>query len=540
MNRTTKTVYIALLVFVLSVMLVFSNRGFIIPAYAVTGFQSYTQVNASAGSNDDCTGIAVLPSTGYIIQVCRTPNNTSVIAYTSTGTVIGSSTVTNTLNDRYVCWAITSLSGACMVNTESAATGLIRLEITSLSTVTVSTFTNPCRTGMYTQFGSSVYGFCVTTGTLTTGTVFRVSLSSFTQTATWTGASGSYMMPFMTNSAGTLIYALSLSASTTRLYTFSATSSGAVSLVTTGGNSISSYSGNNHYIHYAYDGTFAGGGYLIYGRGGGVTDEYIAVTSSTLGNPVAMSQVFSDVKGISASAGNYWLFLGENNQIYLYKKQTGFIPPDSFVGIQEVTETYGLHARLGTSDSNTFVISKGVTGGADYWIVATNLHNENDNPILNTGTSGSGINCELPENENILICRLPTSGGLTGTSTLLNQSGTNIACMVGIIPCSQDGSGNFVPDNPDIKTNGIGYLLWVIALGVMIGVFWVASRGDLSSLPTFLWFIGTIGITLVVTVIGWIDPTALIISIIVVIAFAVAKTKGVFGGGGSLMNEQLQ
>lgn len=149
--------------------------------------------------------------------------------------------------------------------------------------------------------------------------------------------------------------------------------------------------------------------------------------------------------------------------------------------------------------------------------------------------------CSQPENANVLTCRLEDQqGALVGSSDLINQTSNNIGCMVGIIACTQDENGNFVPNNPDIQTNGMGYLLWVIALGVMVGMFWVAGRGDLSSIPTFLWFIGAIGITLVITVFGWIDPTALIISVIVVIAFAVARVKGVFGGGGSLMNEQLQ
>lgn len=155
------------------------------------------------------------------------------------------------------------------------------------------------------------------------------------------------------------------------------------------------------------------------------------------------------------------------------------------------------------------------------------------------GGSTGGIDCQDPEFSYRLICNLPGNGGLVGTSELLNETSTNIGCMVGIIACTQDSEGNFIPNDPNIQTNGIGYLIWVIALATMIGIFWVASRGQLTEIPTFVWFIGAIGVTLVLTVIQWIDPTALIVSVVVVIAFAVAKAKGVLGGGGQLMNESV-
>lgn len=145
--------------------------------------------------------------------------------------------------------------------------------------------------------------------------------------------------------------------------------------------------------------------------------------------------------------------------------------------------------------------------------------------------------CALPENANILTCRLELQGntGLAGTSQLVNQSATNIACQVGIIACTQDpNTGDFVPDNPDVKTNGIGYLIVAIAMGIFVGLLWVASRGQMTEIPTFVWFIGTIAIVGAFTAIQYIDPTFLIITVITVIAFAVAKAKGVFGEVGGL------
>lgn len=138
--------------------------------------------------------------------------------------------------------------------------------------------------------------------------------------------------------------------------------------------------------------------------------------------------------------------------------------------------------------------------------------------------------CLQPENVNLLRCRLEDNGALTGSSNLLNQSGTNIVCMIGLLTCTQGEDGNFTPDNPDIQTNGVGYLYTIVALGIFVGILWVASRGQLSEIPTFIWFIGTLAILGAMTAFSYIDPTFLIIGAIAVIALAVAKVKGVFGG----------
>lgn len=139
--------------------------------------------------------------------------------------------------------------------------------------------------------------------------------------------------------------------------------------------------------------------------------------------------------------------------------------------------------------------------------------------------------CAQPENANILICRLDNnSGALTGASNMLNQSGTNIICQIGLLHCTQEEDGNFTPDDPNIQTNGVGYLLVIILMGVFVGLLWVASRGQIQEIPTFIWFIGTLAILGASTAFGWIDPTFLILGAITIIALAVAKVKGVFGG----------
>lgn len=144
--------------------------------------------------------------------------------------------------------------------------------------------------------------------------------------------------------------------------------------------------------------------------------------------------------------------------------------------------------------------------------------------------------CQIPANANLLTCRLQADGntGLSGTSQLLNQSATNLTCQVGVLSCTQDSSGNFIPNNPDVKTNGVGYLLVAVSMGVFVGLLFIASRGQITEIPTFVWFVGTIAIIGALTAIEYIDPTFLIITIITVIAFAVAKAKGVFAGAGGL------
>lgn len=156
-----------------------------------------------------------------------------------------------------------------------------------------------------------------------------------------------------------------------------------------------------------------------------------------------------------------------------------------------------------------------------------------------TGGAGGGtggIDCTLEENENILICRLTggeCQGGVlqcVGNTVLGNSTDDSdvglidVICGVGFVDCAS---------NPDIKTNGIGYLLLAVALGVEIGILWVASRGDLREVPTFIWFIASIAIVGAFTLMNFIDATFLVLSVITVVALAAAKARGLFGGGDS-------
>ena len=142
--------------------------------------------------------------------------------------------------------------------------------------------------------------------------------------------------------------------------------------------------------------------------------------------------------------------------------------------------------------------------------------------------------CQQPENFNLLRCVLERGDTtpLVGASELIDESTSTIICQLGLIACT-----NFVPNDPDTKTNGVGYIILVVALGILIGIFWVASRGDLGSIPTFLWFIATLAVIGTITAFDLIDATFLVISVIAIIALAVAKAKGIFGSSGLFAGE---
>jgi hypothetical protein len=143
------------------------------------------------------------------------------------------------------------------------------------------------------------------------------------------------------------------------------------------------------------------------------------------------------------------------------------------------------------------------------------------------GGDTAGVDCNDPANANILTCRLGGDGSLGGAGDFIVGDGSEgtgmsgIICAVGLVDCSED-------DN--MQTNGVGYILTVIALAVMVGVMWVASRGAIGDVPVWIWFIASLGIVGFATIAEWIDPTFLVLSIIVIVALATAKLRGIFGG----------
>lgn len=191
-----------------------------------------------------------------------------------------------------------------------------------------------------------------------------------------------------------------------------------------------------------------------------------------------------------------------------------------------------------SGNNNAFAFSTTANSGymvdtASLWIInfGEGVGGETDPNIVN------GLNCSLPENEYKLVCRLNSINQtpLTGASQLVNASSTDLACQIGLIACT-----NGVPDDTNIQTNGIGYILLMVGLGIFVGLLFVASRGQITEIPNFVWMVGTIAIVGAVTVVGWIDPTILIVSIITVIALAGIKAKNIFSGvGGMFKGEEV-
>jgi hypothetical protein len=141
------------------------------------------------------------------------------------------------------------------------------------------------------------------------------------------------------------------------------------------------------------------------------------------------------------------------------------------------------------------------------------------NPSGGGGTIG-GIDCSLPENENILICRMDSNGAVAGGGAFIvgdAEDGTGVSgilCSLGIADCAT---------NPDIKTNGIGYLLFISGVAVMMGLFFLVSRGNLLAIPTFIWIISILSLAGAFALAGIIDPVIFIITIVAIIALAVPK-----------------
>jgi len=496
-------------------------------AFAVSGFQTQTAVNVTGGLTlSSCGGIAVTPVTNYIIQQCDNGGSiqTTVVSYAS-GTQIANATRTvgtgETSNTD--CYANSNTQAVCETGRSSVGTTvLIRANVLSSTSISIDTF-NLGGAGAIAGGINSIAGTAIYWGA-SDGSFGRFALQSFSQTGTWTGLT--------TGGCGTLRTALAINSNTgisicdiNEIYLFSFLGSGGGITYTGSANLVGSFiSGTSVKIFYS-------NGYLY------ITDRTqnrvqaigVDITTRTFTTNGIQYPIFAgDIKGTS---GYILLIDGSTDQIYLLDRTIA--PPNNIVVVQSLSTVVQEDVKLTTTDSSTFYWSKGNSGGTTVtFFKGTDLRNEKDQSVVDiTPVVTGGIDCSLPANVNILICRITAINQtpLAGASILTNQSATNISCQVGIIACT-DG----IPDNPDIKTNGIGYILLMVGLGIFVGLLWVASRGQITEIPNYVWMVGTIAVVGAITVVGWIDPTILIVSIITVIALAGIKAKNVFGGVGGL------
>lgn len=155
--------------------------------------------------------------------------------------------------------------------------------------------------------------------------------------------------------------------------------------------------------------------------------------------------------------------------------------------------------------------------GADwYGTIYTQTQNPCNAPAPGGGTTPPSAFCQNPANANILQCRLASENNTLnvgpGIQNLIQSTGIFNLC-----------SGTF-------KTNGFGYLITLLLVVITVGLLWVALKGRMRDMPTFLWVMVAIGIFGFSTAIGCIDPTILIITIIAIIALGVASTTEVLQG----------
>jgi len=126
--------------------------------------------------------------------------------------------------------------------------------------------------------------------------------------------------------------------------------------------------------------------------------------------------------------------------------------------------------------------------------------------------------CAIEGNQDLLACFEPEA--LVGASELVSDSIFDLLVSAGLITGT----------DTNCKTNGVGYGITAVALGIFVGLLWVASRGQLLDVPTFIWVLGAISIVAMITAFNCLEPQYLIITIIVIIALATAKTRNIAGG----------
>lgn len=264
----------------------------------------------------------------------------------------------------------------------------------------------------------------------------------------------------------------------------------------------------------AYNGGCTTDGTFTYGlRGDGTIDKFTGSAMTTTGWKTGLGAP-------TANAGTQLDY--KSGQIYASSNANLFIIK---------TSDASTVAQIATANANAQTLA---SRGVFYYITATTVNRVKDQIVAfdedgggNEPNPTGGIDCTLPENENILTCRLNSIGGneLASYSDLIGTSfgnGTNnIFVQLGLV---EEGS--------DIRTNGVGYGMTLVGLGLMIVMFYLGSGGQLNRIPTFVWFLGTLAVIGISTGFGFVDPLWLIISILVIIALASAKILSTLEIGG--------
>ena len=229
---------------------------------------------------------------------------------------------------------------------------------------------------------------------------------------------------------------------------------------------------------------------------------------------------------MTSTKGHIAYCAGTNIVEGFYSNSTGVF---STFNIGSYATTYNANIRpIESYNAGVFVVSTGLLdGGTQTFLYMTGTATTYSNPVAtppnnNNVTSTIGgcgsahcygdINCDLPANQGYLGCQIALNN-----SPALKSASQSTASSVNFL-LGQVGLVNST--NTNIKTNGTGYILTGVVMGIMVAVFWLASGGEINKIPTFLWFLATLGVMGLSVAFGWIDTTFFIIAILAIIALA--------------------
>jgi hypothetical protein len=222
-------------------------------------------------------------------------------------------------------------------------------------------------------------------------------------------------------------------------------------------------------------------------------------------------RVYSTISGSNTIAGMNYL---EDTPMSIDETITGFNAGSTQMAIQRGNTT-----RINAFASNEYIYAVGLNF----------IDNPNNPPGTGTSVPGSGIDCTLPENANILICRLGGNSTTVGVGGIIRDGFLNLGCNIIFVDCDESS---------DPRTNGLGLLLFIASIFVIVGMFYYVIGTEAFHMPLFIWIVIIIALSAFFTITGLIDPVFLILSIIAIVALAAPKVVntirgGTFGGGSS-------
>lgn len=490
-------------------------------------------------TSNTCGGIGVTPSTKYVFMDCDTGGATATIrVYLYNGTTQqATTTYAQTAGDaqRSIAYPIDTTTVVFYTGCASASCSIFREfqigsgpSVSNTRTFTVATCTP--QTAMPIRIGTNIFFAC------TNGDVREFNPLTFTQVNSYSGlttgtptcATTPRGIAMITSTKGVT---LCNDAGTSKFISFTLSGSSVTKVASV--NTLDAMQATTNLCQYTSFNSTVGFVYCTSTQSGANDVVSVNLSSLALGTPINFASNADIYTDIGVLINGWYLFPDATSDNVLVLNGNS-APPNNFMFTGGLGgNDLASNARMQLDSSSMLgVMSKGVgvNNTLWYWTLDHFGITGLNTPPPGTGSSSPaiGIDCTDPNFSYRLMCAGTTP--LVGTSAMLNQSTTNIVCQVGLQKCTQDANGNFVPSNPDIKTNGIGYMILVVALLVYVGIMWVASRGDLGGIPTFVWAIGAFGIILILTMFQWIDATALVIGTLAIIGLAVVRLRSTIGG----------